>query len=348
MGRSGRALATYAGILEGLHNPALLLGPMTTQEAVLSSRIEGTQATLREVLKYEAGEVPVQSSKTEDIQEILNYRKAMRAAEAELPKRPFSLNMLKGLHQVLLAGVRGASKTPGKFRVTQNWIGPEGSTIETASFVPPAPEGLLDHLETFEAYYRSEQPDPLVQLAVVHAQFEILHPFADGNGRLGRILVPLFLFEKKLLTRPTFYLSAWLEKRRDEYYARLRAIGRERGAWNAWCAFFLTAVEGQAIQNSKTARAIVELYGRLKERVIELTRSQFAGPLLDQAFKQPLFQSLHLRFGPRAPSKQAISNLLRALLKDEILKVVVAGAGRRPGIYALAELVNLCEGKRVI
>jgi Fic family protein len=347
LGRANRSLATYAGIFQALRDPAVLLSPLTTQEAVLSSKIEGTQATLGDVLKYEAGEPPRQSRRADDIVEILNYRKALRSAEGELPARAFSLNILKGLHAILLDGTRGADKKPGQFRTEQNWIGPEDCPIEQASFVPPAPTGLIDHLEAWERFYRSEQPDPLVQLAVIHAQFEIIHPFRDGNGRIGRILIPLFLFEKRLLPRPMFYLSSWLESRRDEYIARLRALGRAPNAWNDWSAFFLRGIDEQAAANAITARQILDLYESLKKRALDLTRSQYAVPLLDQMFKRPVFRSSHLDLGPRPPSKQSVFNLLQTLSQARILTVLRKGAGRRPTVYALAELVNLCEGKRV-
>jgi Fic family protein len=347
LGKANRSLARYGGILEALPNPAILLSPVTTREAVLSSKIEGTQATLGDVLKFEAGERPAQSARAADIHEILNYRAALLAAEKELRTRSLSLSVMKGLHGILLKGVRGQEHELGGFRTVQNWIGLPGSPIEKAAFIPPSPIGLAEHLEAWERYYRSEQPDALVQLAIVHAQFEIIHPFTDGNGRLGRILIPLFLYEKKLLSRPMFYLSAWFESRRSEYIAKLRAIGRDKAAWNEWILFFLRGIDEQADENGKTARSVLALHERLKARVLDLTNSQYALPVLDQAFKRPVFHSAHLRFGPKRPSRPAVANLLRALREGGVLKVVREGAGRRPTVYVLAELVNLCEGERV-
>ncbi len=341
---ANRSLARYAGILEAIPGPEALLSPITYQEAVLSSKIEGTQATLSDVLKYEAGERPSQSARTEDIQEVLNYRAALRAAETELPKRGFSLHTL---HGILMGHARGSEKTPGKFRTIQNWIGKDGCPIEEAAFVPPSPVGLIDHLERWQVYYTSQDRDPLVQLAIVHAQFEILHPFTVGNGRLGRILIPVFLFEKGILPRPMFYMSAWLEARREEYIARLRALGRAPKAWNEWCAFFLRGIDEQAAQNGSTARAILAMYESHKRRVMDLTKSQYAVPLVDDLFRQPIFQASHLRFGGHAPSQPMVSLLLRALAKERIIRVVRKGSGRRAAIYVFAELVNLCEGKKV-
>ncbi len=348
IGRANRSLALYDGILYGVPNPEVLLSPMTTQEAVLSSRIEGTQATLGEVLKFEAGEEPELESRRADFREILNYRTALRHTEVALQSRPFNLNLLLDLHSILLGSVRGQDKARGKFRKIQNWVGAHGSSIEQADFVPPDPMYVEQALDNWEKYYHADRPDQLVQLAMVHAQFEIIHPFLDGNGRIGRILIPLFLFEKELLSRPMFYLSAYLEQHRDEYIDRLRALGRDPDAWNQWIAFFLRAVDDQSRDNANKARAIIDLYARLKERVIRLTHSQYAVPLLDQVFEQPIFQSSSIRFtGDRQPSRQAVSSLLRMLRGDGILKVVREARGRRPHVLVFAELINLCEGEEV-
>jgi cell filamentation protein, protein adenylyltransferase len=349
IGKANRALAHYGGILYGVPNPTVLLAPLTTQEAVLSSKIEGTQATLGEVYKFEAGEEPEQESRRQDIHEIVNYRSALRHAEKSLHKRPFNLNLLLELHRILLEGVRGRNKARGQFRKTQNWIGTYGAPIEQADFIPPDPLHLIKYLDNWEKYYHAERPDPLVQLAVVHAQFEIIHPFLDGNGRLGRILIPLFLYEKQLLSRPMFYLSAYLESHRDEYVVRLRALGQSKDAWNQWIQFFLVALIQQAQENATKARTILDLYESLKARVLELTHSQYAVPLLDQLFERPIFQSSHIRFpASTAPSRQAISSLLRTLRDAGILKVIREGRGRRAQGLALAELINLCEGREVI
>ena len=168
----------------------------------------------------------------------------------------------------------------------------------------------------------------LVQLAILHAQFEILHPFLDGNGRLGRIIIPLFLCEKKLLSRPVFYLSEWLEEHRQDYVAGLRDLGRQSGAWNIWIKFFLRGIEEQAQRNTHKARLVMELYERMKKQVIGLTRSQFAVPLLDQLFHRPIFQSSHLHF-EGGLTKATIAGLLRTLREAGIIKSITEGSGRR-------------------
>ena len=349
IGRANRALAEYNGVLYALPDAGILLSPLTTQEAVLSSKIEGTQATLGEVLQYEAGQEPEQETKREDIREIINYRRALWQAQEELKGRPFNLNLLLATHSTLLNSVRGRDKARGQFRREQNWIGAAGSKIEHAQFIPPEPgDVLLKALYAWETYYHADAPDPLVKLALLHAQFEILHPFVDGNGRLGRILIPLYLHEKGILSSPVFYLSEYLEEHRESYIQHLRQIGRKPEAWNAWVQFFLTAMILQAEANVQKARKIHDLYDLLKKQVLQLTRSQFAVPLLDLMFQQPVFQSTHLDRFPSMPSRPAIVTMLRRLREAGILKVMAEGRGPHAQVLVLAELVNLCEGKPVV
>lgn len=347
VGKANRAVATLEGLFYGIPNPNVLLSPMTTQEAVLSSKIEGTQAEFEDVLKFEAGEPPAEPARQEDIHEIMNYRMALRLSEKLLRDRPFCLNTLLKLHEALMDSVRGHNKARGHFRTIQNWIGKPGSPIEEAVFVPPSPQSLQDHLNRWEAYWHSDAPDILIQLALIHAQFEIIHPFVDGNGRIGRMIIPLFLFERKLLSRPCFYLSAYFEANRDDYIVRLRELGQP-GGWTRWCAFFLEGVAVQAEANTAKARAIQDLYERLKARVIDLTHSQFAVPLLDYIFERPVFRGSDVARLEHMPSVPMVANLIGRLKQDGILQTVRESAGRRPQILTLAELINLCEGRKVL
>ena len=344
LGEANRALAHYDGVLLGVPNPDVLLSPLTTQEAVLSSKIEGTQATLGEVLRFEAGDAPEKVERRDDIHEILNYRRALRIAEKGLEERPFNLNLIKQLHEILLDSVRGRDKGPGRFRATQNWIGKPGSPIENAQFVPPDPMNVPKWMDNWEKYYHQDEKDPLVQLALLHAQFEIIHPFNDGNGRLGRIVIPLFLYEKGLLKRPMFYLSSYLEARRETYVEHLRALDDSLETWQLWMVFFLKAVVEQAKKNSDKAKHIIQLYERMKERVIALTHSQFAVPLLDNLFQSPIFTTSQLDFGENAPSRQAVAGLVRALKNDGVLTILREGRGRTPHVWLFSELLDLCEG----
>jgi Fic family protein len=346
IGNANRSLSFYHGILQGVKNSSLLLSPITTQEAVLSSRIEGTEATLADVLRFEAGQKAKNIHREEDINEIINYRKALHKAEIGLQKKPFNLNLLKDLHSILLDSVRGKDKARGEFRRIQNWIGLPGSKIEEASFIPPAPTDLMNYMDNWEKFYHAEGIDPLVQLSLIHAQFEIIHPFLDGNGRIGRMLVPLFLYEKKLLSHPIFYLSEYLETHRDEYYIFLRNLGQLPDGWNEWISFFLKAINQQAESNSAKARAIIDLYNKLKERVIILTHSQHAIPLLDCIFDHPIFKISNLKW-KLMPTRPMVTTLVTKLNKDGILKVLREGSGRRGSIYVFEELLRITESPRI-
>jgi Fic family protein len=349
IGAANRALASFNGVLYGMPNAELLLSPLTTQEAVLSSKIEGTQATFGEVLNFEAGEEPKHEARRLDIQEILNYRTALEVAETELRQRPFNLNLLLELHGVLLDSVRGRDKARGRFRTVQNWIGRPGSSIREAAYIPPEPAKLKPLLDNWEKYYHADRPDPLVQLAMIHGQFEIIHPFIDGNGRIGRILIPLFLYEKGLLSRPVFYLSAYIEAHKEEYVSALGALSSlQDQAWNRWVEFFLKALTSQAQKNLDAARSIIGLYERSKAEIIRITHSQYAVPLLDLLFQQPVFSPAQLERHGSLPSKQMTMSLLGRLKDAGILVVTRESSGRRPQILAFAELINLCDGHEVI
>lgn len=348
VGTANAALARYDGLLQGIPNPAVMLSPLTTQEAVLSSRIEGTQATMDEVFEQEAGLVK-DGEKYKDIQEIINYRKALSNATNHLREYPIRLSFVCQLHKDLMDSVRGQNKKPGQFRTDQNWIGRPGAPIEEAIFIPPTPLLLNEHLEKWEAYLEYSEIDVLIHTAVMHAQFELLHPFNDGNGRIGRILIPLFLYQKKHLSEPMFYLSEYLENNRAEYYMRLQAISAE-GDWNGWIAFFLNAVSKQAKQNGTRVLAIKELYDAMKQKIADLTRSQFAVHLLDAIFSSPIFSMSDLT--TRLEQEQGIHNKtasahLRQLRDEKILLELRQGRGRRPAILCFPQLLNLVEGRRI-
>lgn len=344
---ANRELGRFDGLLYGIPNPEVLLSPITTQEAVLSSRIEGTVASLSDVLQFESGELfPLGEDRKNDAVEIRNYRRALRFAQDALRSSPFNLNLMLELHRMLLDSVRGRDKMPGKIRTRQNWIGPEGASIEQATFVPPNPIDLPRLLTEWENYYHSEDRDPLIQLAVIHAYFEMLHPFNDGNGRIGRILIPLFLYEKKALSRPMFYLSGYLDARREEYIRYLRELERP-GGWDQWIRFFLEAITAQARSNAQTARAVIELYAELKVRVNELARSKFAVAMLDHLFDRPITTPSSLTRLPGMPSLAMVSQLLKRWAEGGVLKVLREGQGGRPAVYALHSLINVCEGREV-
>uniref|UniRef100_A0A7C4KIH4 Fic family protein n=1 Tax=Anaerolinea thermolimosa TaxID=229919 RepID=A0A7C4KIH4_9CHLR len=340
--QANAALARYDGILETMVNPGLLLSPLTTQEAVLSSRIEGTQATLEEVLEFEADPVrKIEPSKHADIQEIINYRTAINRAVDLLKKRPICLNLILELHGILMDSVRGANKSRGQFRKIQNWIGPPGCSIEDASFIPPSPDALPAALDAWEKYIHSEEKDRLAQLAVVKAQFELIHPFLDGNGRIGRMLIPLFLFEKKILSAPMFYLSDYLERNRAQYYQALNSIS-EHEDWNGWIRFFLTALAEQAMENTKKARAVLKLYEKMKREVPAITRSQYAVQAIDTLFYRPIFSTTDFITDSKIPKFTAF-RILSELEGKGILNVLREGRGRKASILVFNELIEITE-----
>ena len=341
VGRANAAVGRYDGTLGATPSPEVLLAPLTTREAVLSSRIEGTQATMGEVLEYEAGRRPDSHARREDIQEVINYRSALRHAENMLTELPLSLRVIREAHRVLLIGGRGEGKAPGEFRRVPNWIGPPGCTIDQARFVPVGAGKLPEAMGAWERNIHRDAPDPLVQLAILHAEFEALHPFLDGNGRLGRMLVPLFMWRTGLIRAPRFYISAYCEARSDAYYDGLLAVSRDDD-WTGWCRFFLEAVQVQAEYNQAEAQGIIDLYDRMKERVPELTRSQYAIRALDWIFAYPIFSSPHFVRDAGIPDSTA-RRFLGVMQEGEILELVSLGRGRRGTILLFPELLNIME-----
>ncbi|MBE7560051.1 Fic family protein [bacterium] len=349
IGPAAAAIARYDGALSAVPNARVLLSPLTTQEAVLSSRIEGTQATMGEVLEFEAGAGPAErgdDTKTAEIHEIINYRKAIAGAAEQLAEVPLSQRLIRNAHRTLMSGVRGQNRDPGEYRRVPNWIGPLNCSLEGARFVPIPVQHVNEGMSAWEKYLHSEQPDHLVQLAICHAEFEALHPFLDGNGRLGRMLIPLYLYERKLLASPNFYISEYLEARRDEYYERLLAVSRD-GDWTGWCEFFLSALQVQGVANTNKAQAILNLYRDKKAWITENIRSQYAIRALDFIFDRPVFRSSDFVTHAGIPEPTA-KRLLRLMQTSGLLTVLREGAGRRPASLAFRELINLTEGRPVL
>ena len=346
IGRAHSSVAAYGAMLESIPNSRVLISPLATQEAVYSNRIEGTQTTLTQVLTFQADEKhsvddPV---KRNDAYEVINYRVALDTATRRLEQIPLSLRLVRDAHRILMRGVRGQDKAPGEYRRIPNsvWIGPPGSTIETADFVPCPVEHLLGAMDAWERFIHSDEPDPLVQLAIVHAEFESIHPFLDGNGRIGRLIVPLYMVAKGLLEAPHFYISGFLDQHRDEYYERLQAVSRDDD-WTGWSEFFLTAITEQASVNLSRARSILALYDELKERVVDETRSQYGVRALDWIFGKPVFLSSDFVVNSGIPGPTA-SRLLRVLRDSGMLDVVREARGRRPALLVFIRLLRVAEG----
>ena len=344
IGAANAAVARYDGVLVGAPNPDMLLAPLTMQEAVFSSLIEGIHTTLSSALEYEAaGKLDDESTPEKaDHREVLNYRAALREGAELLGKLPLSQRLVLQLHGTLMQGVRGRNKAPGRYRTVPNWIGRPGCSIDDAQFVPCGADRVPDAMSRWEAYLNSDAPDALVQLAIVHVEFEAIHPFLDGNGRLGRLIMPLFLKEKGLLTRPNLYLSGYLEANRPEYYERLLAVSRD-GDWTGWCAFFLKGVIAQARESQTRAEAIFDLYERRKRWIVEATHSEYAVQALDWFFANPVFQTTDFVSTIGIPRRTAL-RLLGIVREKGLLMEWIPGGGRRASVLLFPELLNTAEG----
>ena len=334
------ALGELSGLGRKMLNPHLLIAPYLRQEAVLSSRIEGTQASLSDLFQDElqdARDKPSASDETNpvnDAPEVRNYVLAMEHGLRRLSALPVSLRLVRELHSQLMSGVRGGDKSPGEFRRHQNYIGVAGSRIETASFVPPPPDRMLVCLDAWERYLHVRDAPDLIDCALMHAQFETIHPFADGNGRVGRLLITLLLVERERLSQPLLYLSAYIEANKQEYNERLQRT-RTHGDWAGWLEYFLLGVEITARMAAVQVTALNDLRDAWRERfvgqasVIKLVDALFVNPMMD-AKRAAVVTS---RSDPSA--RQAIAALEAAGILREI-------TGRNWGkVYSAHEVLTL-------
>ena len=339
IGSANAAVARYDGALASVPNSHILTTPLITREAVLSSKIEGTQASMSEVLRFEAGQPARSQEHRDDINEILNYRTALSESVNLLEKLPLCQRSIKAIHKLLLSGVRGQNKAPGEFRKTPVWIGSMGSPMEDARFIPPGADVLPSAISEWEKYLNKAEPDGLVQLAIVHAEFEALHPFLDGNGRIGRILVPLFLWQRKIIREPRFYISAYFEAHREDYYEGLLSVSRDDN-WTGWCLFFLSAIRSQAEENLSKAEKMIDLYNDLKGKIDRLTGSRHTIQTLDWIFRRPVFASSHFFSASGIPSGSA-RGIVQTLVRNKILHETIGATGSRPAILSFNEVLDI-------
>ncbi len=334
-------LGQLSGIGELIPNPNLLIRPYIRREAVLSSKIEGTQATMMDIFEYEAEEKKdsQKDAGRKRILEVLNYIRSLDTCLKRVKTESVSIKMIKDAHGILMKNVRGQEKTPGEFRKIQNWIGTPGSQIEDAMYVPPAPEKLHDVLLDFEKFVQSPSPaiPVLIQCALIHYQFESIHPFADGNGRIGRLLIPLILAERNLLSMPLLYLSAYFEKNRTEYYQHLLGVSQNQ-AWVEWIQFFLKGVIIQATDAIQNIRHLMDLRTRYEDKLRSAKASGSATQLMSHLFANPVVTI------PRAkrflnvtyPSaKLAIERLQKIGILEEM------STGRRTKMFKAAEILSI-------
>lgn len=340
-GLASAMLGRFSGMMEASAKADLFWLMWMLRESQYSNEIEGTVTTLDEVLENNAGlQIPIE--RKEDVQEVLNYRATMLlGAEMLAEGTALSLFLVRTLHGRLLQGTRGADKSPGAWRSVQVHIGKRGTPLTAASYVPPAPEHVPGLLENWIAFIRRTDIDPIIQAAVMHAQFEMIHPFVDGNGRMGRLLISLFLTEKGLLSKPCFYMSAYLQEHREEYYAALGEISRTR-CWEHWIRFFITAILERSRANIDTLREMTALYEDCKKKLHDCTSSGYAISILDYAFENPVFtipgmaKTLHV-------TVPALSHLMQKLQRADFFQCVRKGSGRQAALWSFGRMMDILQ-----
>ena len=344
LSRADRALGRLDGSIQTLPNPDLFVFMYVRKEAVLSSQIEGTQASINDILEVEAKIFNPHHPR--DVDEVLNYITAMNYGLERLDKLPLSIRLIREIHEHLMRNVRGAEMRPGELRTSQNWIGPQGSTLSDATFVPPPPNILPQALGDLERFLHDESPMPaLVKVGLAHAQFETIHPFLDGNGRIGRLLVSFFLCEQKILLRPALYISHYFRRHRERYYTLLQAT-RDGGDWEAWLKFFLDGIAEVSLEATETARKIVDL----REEHRSLITQQFgrvAGngiKVLESLFRFPIIQVKDVTslLGVSFPSA---TSLIQRFVDHELLAEVTGKARNRRFRYG--QYINLFSEARL-
>ncbi len=279
-------LGELSGTGQLLPNPHLLIGPFIRREAVMSSRIENTQSGLDQLFLFEADETEM--ARIPDVQELVNYVNAMEYGIGRLPRMPVSSRLLCEIHSILMSGVRGEHASPGLMRTSQNWIGKPGSTLMNATYVPPPVTEMKECFSDLEKYIHSKPKEPaLIQCALIHYQFEAIHPFVDGNGRIGRLLITFLLIEKGLLSQPLLYLSDYFERYRDSYYELLLNVS-QKGEWNAWLTFFLEGVRQQAEDALSTIQKLLTLKEEYEIIAREPNVPKTVSSLIDALFGNPI------------------------------------------------------------
>ena len=334
--KASLTVGTLAGVGETLPNPHLLITPFLRREAVVSSRIEGTQASVSDVFIYEASE---ERGVAPDTREVLNYVRALEYGMQTLDELPICVRLVNQVHAKLMQGVRGDEKRPGALRQVQNWIGLTGTNIGDARFIPPPPELVPELLAEWERFL-NEEPEmpPLVQCALMHYQFEAIHPYVDGNGRIGRLLIILFLYARRVLPKPLLYLSDYFERNRDAYMDHLYRISAT-GEWEPWLSFFLTGVAQQATDALERSRRIRQLQDKYRTLLQQKKESANAFRLLDSLFANPYIT---------APGAARALDVTHAGAQGIIDRLITSGvlrplAGYWPRLYVAEELLRAIE-----
>jgi Fic family protein len=344
LSRADQVLGKLDGIATLLPNPDLFVGMYVRKEALLSSQIEGIDSTLDEVIRFEEGEEPSEGKRLHDTAEVVNYVRALNYGIRRLADLPLCLRLVREIHAELMRGVRGDGKAPGEFRVTQNWIGPQAANLANATFVPPPVPEMKESLDNFEKFLheRKEHPERahypvIIESALIHAQFETIHPFLDGNGRLGRLLIALLLHERRVLSQPLLYLSLYLKGNRLEYYDRLTAV-RKNGDWEGWTKFLLRGVEQTGLEAVETAKKVIAFREAAFRAASSLGSTELK--LIEFLFSHPLtdIQTAQKQLGVSYNTAAA------AIAKFESANLVKETTGRqRNRIFRFAAYLDLFE-----
>jgi Fic family protein len=332
LSKADRALGRLDGSIQTLPHPDLFVYMYVRKEAVLSSQIEGTQSSLQDVLAAEAKILA--PNRPHDVDEVVNYVRAMNHGLARLPELPVSVRLIREIHAELLSGVRGSHLTPGDLRTSQNWIGPAGCTLNDATFVPPPPHQVAAHLGALESFLHADSGLPLLlKVGLAHAQFETIHPFLDGNGRVGRLLITFLLCEQQVLQKPVLYLSYFFKRHREAYYEHLQAV-RDAGAWEAWIAFFLRGVVEVSEQATDTVRRILRLREEHRLTITE-TLGRAAGNghrVLEYLYMHPIVSVNEIQ-GLIGTTYTAANDLVGKLVEKGILREITGQARNRRFSY---------------
>lgn len=335
------ALARYDQMLKNMHNSEILLAPLRNQEAVISSRMEGTVSTMDEILKYEAdleadgGTTP--QARSEVIETFL-YQRALKGAQKAMESgQPLSQHLIRTAHQTLLSFGRGAAKSPGQYKVEQNYLADRAK--KNILFVPVSPELLQEGMDRLFQYINESTDTPLIKAAISHVEFEALHPFKDGNGRIGRMLITLLLWSSTVISAPHFYISGFMEENKDLYIDTMREVSKTND-WTAWCKFFLEAVETQAYRNLEVAESIRALYETMKQEFSSALASKWSVNVLDFVFTNPVFRNSKFTGASGIPTASA-ARFTRVLLDQGLLRTLEEPSGRRSAVYAFEPLMKL-------
>ncbi len=337
------SLARYDAKMSSMVNSELFLAPLRRQDAVSSSRMEGTISTIEELYRLEAEEDagtadPYREARNDDVETYL-YSRALRNAQQALSEgAPLSEHLIRTAHQQLLSFGRGARKHPGAYKTEQNYIGDRRGKI---SYVPIAPEHLAPAMDGLIRFANGDAMRPLIRTALAHVEFEALHPFEDGNGRIGRMLITLMLWKLDIISQPNFFVSGYFEVNKDEYIERMRAVSAEAD-WTGWVVFFLQAMHAQATVNIETADRMFALHGEMRERFRDVLNSQFHDQALDFVFANPVFRNDRFVDKSGIPSSSARA-LSRRLAESGLLRALEPAAGRRAALYAFDPLLDLLK-----